>query len=206
LVSTKISCFQWTLSLRYGYEVSHLLGMHVWILPGGTDVSVVHSQIRGLCKGLNTSVKESCRAWCIYLSVITEPQQWGVLGPQGLSSHEKQSMKMKTGHIKKNVLIFFFLHGHASHALGNMICCFSAFAGSNLKACICLMNMHSACSFICSSLMFSIYLHFPWNNILCVCHIDILCIENWSLFLMRCRLVVSESDVDILGIQWIFIY
>jgi len=29
-------------------------------------------------------------------SVIAEPQQWGGLGPIGLSSHEKQSMKMKT--------------------------------------------------------------------------------------------------------------
>ena len=101
---------------------------------------------------------------------------------------------------------FFFKSGHASHALGNVVCCCSTFARSNLKACICLMNMHSACSFICSSVMFSIYLHFPWNNILCVCRIDITCTKNWSLFLIRHRPVVSQSDVDISDSQWIFIY
>jgi len=58
-VSTKISCSQRTLSLMRGYETTHLLGIQVQILPGGIDVRVVHCQIRGLCKGLNTCLKES---------------------------------------------------------------------------------------------------------------------------------------------------
>jgi len=64
-VNTKISCSQWMLNLRHGYEAPHLLEMWVWILPGGTDVSVVHCQIRGLCKGLNACLKKSYGLWCI---------------------------------------------------------------------------------------------------------------------------------------------
>ena len=55
---------------------------------------------RGLCVGLISRAEESYSVWCVQLSLIMNPRQWGGLGPLGVLSYGKKKGKFhpSTGH------------------------------------------------------------------------------------------------------------
>jgi hypothetical protein len=70
---------QWPRGLRRETSAERLLGSWAWMFV--SCESCVLSG-RGLCDGLITRPGESYRVWCVYMSVIMEPQKWGGPSPQ----------------------------------------------------------------------------------------------------------------------------
>jgi hypothetical protein len=90
---------QWPCGLGHGSVATQLLGLWVWILPGTWMAVPCDCWMLpggGLCVELTTRPEESYQVWCICLSVIMKPQEWGSSGPLGLLCHEKKNSVYET--------------------------------------------------------------------------------------------------------------
>jgi hypothetical protein len=96
---------QWPRGLRRGSAAARLLGLWVRI-PPVTWMSVSCKCCvlsgRGLCDGLVPRPEESYRLWCVWVWSWS-PEQWGGLGPQGLSSHWKKTSVVRWRRGKYNI-------------------------------------------------------------------------------------------------------
>jgi hypothetical protein len=82
---------QWPRVLRRGSAAVRLLGLWVRIPPVASCGYCTLSG-GGLCVGLIPSPEESYGGWCVKLSVIVKPGQYGGPGPLGAVEPWKKSV------------------------------------------------------------------------------------------------------------------
>jgi hypothetical protein len=98
-MSRNLGLSQKSCGIRRGSAAARLLELRVWIPPGVwmfvSRVVCCHAEVSGSGWSFIQRSSTECVYVCVCLIVISKPQQWGGLGPLGLSNYEKIALKYK---------------------------------------------------------------------------------------------------------------